>query len=174
MLAVEKKFSTVKATNSVLAGDSSMRRSLDTLARMVGSAVPGATGAFNTFGSVGIKLGSDGTLTLDATKFDAAVTKDPDSVRRLFITDSGSGATGLMKSFTTAIDAMITGTNAPIKSRIAALQRTSTGFDTSAADQQKRVDAYEQQLRKQYAALDEAQSKYSAMSAAIAGITSVI
>ncbi len=166
-------YSTVKATNSVLAGDSSMRRALDTLARMVGSAVPGAAGAFNTLGSVGVKLGSDGTLTLDATKFDAAVTKDPDSVRRLFITDTATGATGIMKSFTTAIDAMITGTNAPIKSRISALQKTSTGFDASAADQQKRVDAYEQQLRKQYAALDEAQSKYSAMSAAIAGITSV-
>ncbi len=166
-------YSTVKATNSVLAGDSSMRRALDGFARMVGSAVPGASGSFATLGSVGVKLAADGTLSFDATKFDAAVVKDPDSVRRLFITDTTSGATGIMKTMSSAVDALITGTKSPIKARIAALQATSTRLDTSAADKQKRVDDYEQQLRKQYAALDAAQSKYSAMSAAISGITNV-
>ena len=166
-------YSTVKATNSVLAGDSSMRRALDGFARMVGSAVPGAGGSFSTLGSVGVKLGADGTLSVDATKFDAAVARDPDSVRRLFITDTTSGATGIMKTISSAVDSLITGAKSPIRSRIAALQATSTSLDTSAANKQKRVDEYEQQLRRQYAALDIAQSKYSAMSAAIAGITTV-
>ena len=166
-------YSTVKAANSVLSGDSSMRRALDGFARMIGSAVPGATGSFNTLGSAGVKLGADGTLSLDATKFDAAVTKDPDSVRRLFITDAASGATGIMKSVADAVDALITGPKSPIKARIAALQATSTRLDASGVGKQKRVDDYEQLLRRQYAALDSAQSKYTAMSAAISGITTI-
>jgi flagellar hook-associated protein 2 len=165
-------YSTVKATNSVLAGESSIRRALDSFGRLMGGAIPGSSGAYTTLGSVGVKLGTNGTLTFDSTLLDTAITNDPNGVRRLFITDTALGATGVMKTMASTIDALVTGSNSPIKARIAALGATSTRLDASAAAKQVRVDAYEQQLRKQYAKLDEAQSRYSSMSAAITSIGS--
>lgn len=165
-------YSTTKATNPVLAGESSIRRALDGFARIMGGEVAGSSGAYTTLGSVGVKLALNGTLTFDSATLDAAITKDPGGVRRLFITDASSGATGVMKSISTAIDGLVTGTKAPIKARIAALGATSTRLDASAVAKQKHVDQYEQQLRKQYAKLDEAMSKYSSMSSTIAGIGS--
>lgn len=160
-------YSGTKATNPVLAGESSIRRALDQFARLVGSAVPGTSGAYTTLGSVGVKLGSNGTLTFDGAKLDAAIVKDPDGVRRLFITDTGLGASGVMKTMATTIDALVTGSTSPIKARIDALAAKSKRLDESRVDKQRNIDRYEQQLRKQFSALDQAMSKYQAMSAAI-------
>lgn len=165
-------YSGTKATNPVLAGDPSMRRTVDTLARIVSSAVPGASGSFTSLGSVGLTLASNGTLSLDSTKFDAAIAKDPDSVRRLFITDTGLGATGIMKTLATTADSFVNGSSSPIKARMDALAALSKNIDESANKKLDAVDAYEQQLKKQFAALDIAMSKYNTMSAAISGIGS--
>jgi flagellar hook-associated protein 2 len=165
-------YSGTKATNPVLAGEPAMRRSVDTLARLVSSAVPGATGAFTSLGSVGLTLSANGTLSLDSTKFDAAVAKDSDGVRRLFITDTALGATGIMKTLATTADGFVNGTTSPIKARIEALATLSKNIDDSANKKLDAVDAYEQQLKKQFAALDIAMSKYNTMSAAISGIGS--
>lgn len=159
-----------KPSNTVLAGDPAIRRSLDSLARIVGSAVPGTTGAYNTLASVGVKLAQNGTLTFDGNAFDTAITKDADGVRKLFITDASLGATGVMKTIASAVDALITGASAPVKSRIDALAATSKRLDDSKAEKQKRVDSYEQQLRKQYSKLDEAMSRYNSMSSAVSSI----
>ena len=163
-------YSGTKAQNSVLAGETSMRRALDSFARILGGAVPGSTGAYTTLGSVGVKLSSSGTLTFDSTKLDSAITKDPDGVRRLFITDAALGATGVMKTIATSIDALVTGASSPIKARITALGATSVRLDASMIAKQKHVDRYEQQLRKQYAKLDETMSRYQSMSSAISNI----
>lgn len=163
-------YGTVKASNSVLAGDSSLRRAADGFARIIGSAVPGASGLYTTVGSVGVTLGTNGLLTFDGAKLDAAIVKDPDGVRRLFVTDPSIGATGIMKTIASSIDTLVTASNSPIKARIAALTASSTRIDTSIAEKQKRLDDYEQQLRKQYAALDSTMSKYSSLSSMISGI----
>ncbi|MDB4943516.1 MAG: Flagellar hook-associated protein FliD [Labilithrix sp.] len=164
-------YSTIKATNAILQGETSIRRALDGFARIVGSAVPGTTGKYTTLGSVGMKLANDGTLSFDSSKFDTAVAADPDGVRKLFVTDPATGSTGVMKSLMTSIDALTTGASSPIKSRIAAFQARSTAIDTSVAEKQKRVDAYEIQLKKQYSQLDQIMSKYSSMSSAINSIS---
>jgi hypothetical protein len=54
-------YSGTKATNPVLAGERSIRSALDQFARIAGSQVPGARGAYTTLGSVGVKLAANGT-----------------------------------------------------------------------------------------------------------------
>ena len=163
-------YSSTKAQNSVLAGEPSIRRALDSFARIMGGAVPGSGGAYTSLGAVGAKLTTNGTLTFDSTMLDTAIAKDSDGVRRLFITDSALGATGVMKTMTSMIDALVTGTTSPIKARIAALGATSVRLDGSMIEKQKHVDAYEQQIRKQYANLDQMMSRYQSMSTAITNI----
>lgn len=165
-------YSGTKATNPVLAGESSIRRSLDQLARIVSSAVPGTSGAYTTLSSVGIKLASNGTLSFDSAKLDAAVAKDPDGVRRLFITDAALGATGVMKTIASMVDGLVTSKTSPIKARIDALAAKSKSIETSVTTKQAQVDRYEQQLKKQFSSLDQIMNKYSSMSSAISGIGS--
>lgn len=163
-------YGATRATNTLLAADTSIRRSMQQITSQVTGLVPGASGTYNTLNSTGLSVSRDGVLSLDAAKFDAALQKDPDSVRRLFVTDTKLGATGVMKSMATAIDALITDSNAPVKSRIATLGKQSTSLSDSRVKLQQRVSNYETQLRQQFLNLDTAMSKYNSMSSALDAI----
>lgn len=163
-------FAGVKAQNPVLAGDPAMRRAVDSFGRLVAAAVPGTSGAYTSLGSVGLKLGANGLLTLDSAKLDAAITKDPAGVRRVFITDAALGATGVMKTIATTAETLVAGASSPIKARINALSASSRRIDDSKVAKQRQVDSYEKQLRKQFSDLDRAMSRYQTMSASIGSI----
>lgn len=161
-----------KASNSVLAGEPALRRSLDQISSLVSGPVTGATGSYRSLASVGLSLTKDGTMSLDGTKLDAALAKDPTAVSRLFVTDTNIGATGLMKTIYDTTSTL-TGTNGLVAARITALSARSKQISKSIDEKQARVDEYETGLKKQFAALDQAMSKYNAMSSALGAITTV-
>jgi flagellar hook-associated protein 2 len=163
-------YGTAKASNSVLAGDSSIRRSLDRLSSLVTGPVSGATGNYKSLSSVGVSLSRDGAMSFDGAKLDAALEKDPDAVRRLFITDSSIGATGLMKTLSDTVTSLISGDGAPVKTRIDALAAQSKRLIDSRAAKEKRVADYQNQLRRQFSDLDIAMSRYQTMSNALGSI----
>jgi flagellar hook-associated protein 2 len=75
-----------------LAGDN-LARSLKTdLTSFIANNIPGtdAGDRFRSLGEVGIKLGTGGALSLDATKFDEALDTDATAVARMFVFDSVS------------------------------------------------------------------------------------
>ncbi|AKU94728.1 Flagellar hook-associated protein FliD [Labilithrix luteola] len=160
-------FGTAKANNSVLAGDNSIRTALHKLGGIVGGLVPGATGSYRTLGAAGVALTKDGTLSFDATKFDAALAADPTTVSRLFVTDAGTGATGLMKTIMDSVTSLVTGSKSPIQARIDSLSAQSKRLDDSKTALQDRLDKYQEQLKKQFAAMDAAVGKYQQMQSAL-------
>lgn len=160
-------FGATKATNAELAADSTIRTALRRVGSLLSSAVPGATGAYTTFMSVGVTAKRDGTLTLDATRFDAAMAADPDGVRKLFVTDATVGATGAMKGLMSTIDGLVTGTSAPLQARADRLSAQSKRLADSKVKMEQRLEDYRAQLQKQFLAMDQAVSKYQAMSASV-------
>jgi flagellar hook-associated protein 2 len=165
-------YGTAKASNSVLAGDTTIRRALDKISSLVTGAVPGATGNYRSFAAVGLATSKDGTMSLDTTKLNDALSKDPNSVARLFVTDTSSGSTGLMKTLGDTLT-QLTSTNGAITTRITALGAQSKSISTSVDQKQKQVDDYEAGLKKQFADLDQAMSKYNSMSSSLNAITNV-
>lgn len=163
-------YGTTKAMSSVLAADPAVRRSLDRISSLVTGFIPGATGDYRSLATAGISLSRDGVMTLDAAKLDKALERDPEAVRRLFVTDAASGATGVMKSLADAIDGLITGQGGVVKSRIESLSKQSQQLVESRAKKEALVKKYEQQLRSQFAALDQAMSRYQTMSTALVGL----
>jgi flagellar hook-associated protein 2 len=153
-------FGGVKSANTVLAADSAIRGALRKIGGFVSGVVPGTTGKYTTMRSVGLKLGQDGTLSFDTTTFDAAMSADAQSVRRLFITDTTTGATGLMKSLMTGIDSLITGTGATLQSRMDALSAQSKRLDDAKTKMQSRLDDYQALLKKQFTNMDQLIAKY--------------
>jgi len=166
-------YGSTKASSSVLAADSSIRRSLDRISAIATGAVANATGDYRSLSAVGISLSRDGVMSLDATKLEAALAKDPESVRRLFMTDAQSGATGMMKTMSDAINDLVAVKDAPVKSRIEALVAQSKRLVESRTKKEERVAAYEQQLRRQFSNLDIAMTRYQSMSGALGSLTNI-
>jgi flagellar hook-associated protein 2 len=163
-------YGTTTAANTQLAGDSAMRRSLDRLSGIATSSVANTRGAYTTLASVGVSLSRDGTMALDTTKFETAMANDPDGVARLFVTDPKSGATGVMKSFSSAVDDLVGTPTSIIKARQAALTTQSQSISSSIDDKNRLLDAYQANLKAQYAGLDSIMSKYQSLATAIDSI----
>lgn len=161
-----------KATNSVLRADPAIRRSLDRIAQIASGQVAGTSANYKSLSSVGISLSRDGIMSFDATKLDAALAKDPGAVQKLFITDSASGATGMMKTLADAVSDLITGDGAAVKNRIDALGRQSRTLVDSRAAKEARVAKYEAQLKRQFSNLDLAMAKYQSMASQISSLSS--
>ena len=164
-------YGTTKAQNSVLAADRGIRRSLDRISSIVTGFVPGGSGDYRSLSTVGIGVSRDGVMSLDADKLEKALTKDPAAVRRLFVTDASSGATGMMKTLADAVDGLITGDAGAVKGRIDALSKQSQRLSESRTKKEEYLKEYEQQLRRQFATLDQAMSRYQSMASALSGLS---
>jgi flagellar hook-associated protein 2 len=162
-------FGTTKASNSVLAADSSMRGALRKIARVITSPVAGATGRYTTLGSVGLATKTDGTLSFDATKLDAALTADPSSVAKLFVKDPALGASGAMSVLMSAVDGLVMGNSSPIQARADSLSSQSRRIATTKTKMDARLADYEQQLKRQFTDMDQAVGRYQSMSTSLSG-----
>ncbi|MBX3186736.1 MAG: flagellar filament capping protein FliD [Labilithrix sp.] len=163
-------FGAQKAQNPLLAADSAVRTALHRLGKLISDAVPGATGSHPNLRSMGLITKADGTLSLDKQKLAAAMSADPDAVRRLFVTDAVTGATGMMSTLMSTVDGLVTKDGGAIKARIAALGAKSKRLATTKTKMEGRLVMYGEQLRKQFSNMDQAVGRYQSMSSAISNM----
>lgn len=78
----------------VLFGDGSVRAIRSSLSRIASSAIAGLT-SDNSLGAIGIKLESDGKLTVDTAKLDDAISNNFDALKRIFADIGTSTSTGI-------------------------------------------------------------------------------
>lgn len=126
-LATLTSYNATKKTAGTLNGDSTMRLISSRLQNMLATVVP-TGGAITTLGDIGIKFGSDGTLTVDSAKLTNALTTDSKSVARLFATTGSAsdslvgytGSTAKTTAGTYALSVSQLGTNGALASSAAA------------------------------------------------------
>lgn len=161
-----------KAANDQLAADPTVRGMMDRLSRLMSAPIAATTGKYTSLMSVGVSSTKDGTLRFDATAFDTAITADPTSVARLFTKDSSLGSTGAFDAFKKAIDALNSGQTAPMVARVTSLQKRSVRLQDSADAMERRLTAYQDQLRKQFSDLETIVSKYKSQGSSIGSSSS--
>ena len=103
--AANTLFGTIKAYSSfdkttyatgVLFGDSLAGQAKDSVRSLLFSDTPGITGSLRNLASVGMGLDTDGNVTLDDAKFQAALDKDPAGVQAL-LQSIGTGSNSSIK-----------------------------------------------------------------------------
>lgn len=71
-------------TGGVLQGDSTLRGIENQMRRMISEVVPGMDGAYRALTDLGIRTQADGSLSLDESRMNKALSEDFDGVARLF------------------------------------------------------------------------------------------
>ena len=163
---------TLKPTNSLLAGDSSIRSAFDRVARTLSQTVTGATGRYTTLGSVGVKSNREGRLEFDEVAFGQALSADPSGVAKIFVTDPSAGTTGALTPLMNAIDQVAVNSNSTLKNRVDSLGSASTRLSRDADALERRLSIIEQQLQQRFTMLETLVSQVKAQGNSLAGITS--
>ncbi len=152
-----------------MAGDST----LQSLQRRLSGVVSGGydhDGGTVSLGAVGIKLANDGGLSIDATKFEAAMESDPTALSSLLAGDGETSLTALLKDVVTNYTESGTGI---LRTKQSSLNDRLEGYDDQIERIENRASRLETRLRTSYASLDsnitELNSQLNAITAAFFG-----
>jgi flagellar hook-associated protein 2 len=139
------------------------------------------TEGYTTLGLVGIDVENDGTLSIDSTKLDEKITANVAALADLFTDDDGDGAdTGVAARLVETVDALVdrgVGPNGEtLKSLFGAksesLSDVIADLDRRIADEEFRLDKYEEALRLKYANLENLMASLQSQSSALGALYS--
>ena len=147
-----------QVTAGVLANDGDAEDISATLRRTVFSEISGLDGTLSHLAELGIQTnGNDNSLKLsDATKLDAVLTTDLNSVKELFADETH----GIAVSLASYLDRAI-GEKGTLLAKQDGLTKQVSGIDTQIADMEKLVLANKQRMLDSFAAMETAQQKIS-------------
>ena len=162
----------VDAAKGALKGDSTLGAVLSAMRGAVSSEVTGADSALNLLSQVGVSTGAStgsgvldkdaisGRLKFDEKAFDEAYASNPTKVRQLL---GGSGVEAFGQSFAALID-NYSAASGVLKERLAqsdaAIQAVKDGLERF----DKRLEARQSYLQRQFAAMESAMSKSQSLS----------
>jgi flagellar hook-associated protein 2 len=139
---LHKKGGTLEASNTVLTIGAQLQGVFNTAINLPGN-------DFNYLAQIGISIQKDGTLALNGSDFNAALTNKLDKVIALF-TDPGQG---FAQRLYTELDNLLQ-TNGVLDAATQGLNATISDIEARKDQLSVRLDRMEQRLRAQFAALD--------------------
>jgi flagellar hook-associated protein 2 len=152
-----------------LSGDSTLR-SLQTTLRSLAQRVTGnGDSKYNTLASIGVASARDGTLSIDATKYNAAVAADYEGVSSLLA--GRTDGNGAMSAIATGLD-QYTSADGALRTKIDGITNRNKRIDTQIGAMQGRIDKYEEMLNKQYSALEQTMAGLQSQGTALSSIIS--
>jgi flagellar hook-associated protein 2 len=154
------KYDAASKSAGALQGDSMFNGFASQLRGITASTVQGLAGDHTSLASIGITASRTGELTLDATKFQAALAADPAAVQKVFGRDDGVegvGATdGLARRIRAAADSFSTDT---LASRLNGYTATIKRYNDKISDLEQLMTLREERYKKQFQAMESAVSK---------------
>jgi len=171
LLVDQTKYDAASKTAGPLQGDSSVVGIQSQIRSALRDTVTGGT--LSSLSDAGLSVQRDGSLKLDANRFQA-VAADPTQLAALFSATGTSAANkGLMVRLRDLGDRLM-GTDGPVTSATSTWQSRKTSNQKRQDSMQVRLDALEKRLLRQYSALDAklvtAQQSTAQLQSALAGL----
>ncbi len=155
-------------TASVLTGDSPTRDMIGNLQSILGSQWSTTGTGPSWLAQIGVSVNTDGTLVLDSTKFQAALTANPTGVSSMFT----AGGTGAAQGFAVQVGNAVTqliGSNGALGSAQENLQAQITYMNSQQAILKASLAQTQAALTQEYSALNAEISTGQAQQASLAG-----
>jgi len=152
-----------KGTNTLF-GDSSLQALQRRLSTVMTSAYAHGTGTVSAK-QLGISMGRDGSLTVDAAKLEASIASDPTAVEDLISGGLSAALAGLADEYTAASTGTLSVKQDSIRTQL-------TGFDKQIDRIEDAANALGDRLRKQFAALEELMTTLNSQSTYLTSLMS--
>jgi len=132
-----------------LLGDSMLRGIEEALRRELQKTSSTATAPYNTLNAIGIRIGADGTYSIDETKLSAALSADFDGVGRMF-----GGTDGVATRVWEQLDRVLR-SDGQVASRTTSLQKSQRDITTDTTALDARMASVATRYRTQFIAMDK-------------------
>ena len=165
---IQNNVSSTTGQRGPLANDSVLRQTLADTRDVLLSANNNG-GKYKYLSEIGVTVDQTGNLQFDQTAYTAAITDNPDDVKKLFQgVDNVKGVFGNLKDKLQNLD----GTDGMIKDARDSIKTTLQGISDRITATQLRLDMRKAELQKEYAAADQAISKLNSMTGQLSSLGS--
>lgn len=149
--SINSQFSYSASTNSagVLSGDSSVRMVQDTLLSLMSFSMS-SNGSINSLQSLGIGMNDDGTLSIDSSQLNTALTSNFSDLVNFFQSGTGSFGTEL----STTMMSLNSPSKGPLSLDLQGIQQTNQDLTNQINDFEANLTAQEQSLTAQYSQIN--------------------
>ncbi len=141
----------VAKKGGIFLGDGAARTTISSLRQALASDVAGLT-IYSSVGQIGFQTERDGTIKIDDAKLDAALSTNYTAVRTLFINQTT--ITGVAQRISAAVDRLDDVESGSVSGRKDGLTEEITRLSDDIKRKEDALGAFEDRLRRQYAALD--------------------
>lgn len=131
--------------SAILQGDAAVRTIQNQMRNLLNTPQSGATGAYKTLSQIGVSFQKDGSLAIDSSKLQSAISSDVAGVSSL-VAATGKSADALLDS--------VLGSAGSIAARSDGINRTIKSLDNQRETLNRRLLGIEQRYRTQFSALD--------------------
>ncbi len=160
-------FDATSNSASVLTGDSATRNVVGSLQSLIDSQWQTTGTGPSYLAQIGVSINTDGTLALDSTKFQSALSANPSGVAAMFTTATGTGsAQGFAVQMANAAQQLV-GSQGPLGSAQASLQAQVLYMNNKQASMQASLNQTQAALTKEYSALNAEISQAQAQQASL-------
>jgi len=164
-LAEQTKYDAASKSGGPLQGDA-VANGLTTQLRGILNSASGASSIYARLSDLGLQSQRDGTLTINQTKLDNAVDKNPEELRKVFANSDTDGIdpdnNGFARRFA-ALAGKVLAVDGTVNTRTQSLQKQ---ISKNSAEQDRisdRADLFQKRLIAQYTALDSNVAKLNAL-----------
>lgn len=144
------------------------------------SVVQADTEGYSTLGLVGLKVQKDGTILIDDAKLDEKITANVGALSNLFTDDDGAlpGDSGLAARLDDAIGSLVDrgigpngeGLKSVFGAKNESLTNMITELDKRIAEEETRLDKYEETMRARFANLENVMAQLNSQSSALGAL----
>lgn len=155
-------------TAGTLQGDSTISSLGGQLRGIAGAAVSGLGGQYDSLAQIGITSARDGTMSLDASKLNAALAADPAAVAAVFGRDDGVTGAAATDGIARQIQAFAdTFSSQTLSSRLTGFTSSLKRLDDKIAGLESVMTLREQRLKAQFTAMETAVAQFQAQGASL-------
>jgi flagellar hook-associated protein 2 len=144
--------------NKTLGGDSAVRALQGTLMGLV-SNISNPGSAVRSLADLGLKTGTDATLSIDSTRLEKALATDPNAVNELF----QQATTGVSDKVTQIVEGYTNSSDGILVSKSKSYDRSIKQIGTQIDSLQLRLEAYKTKLINQFSAMEKIVSGFKSI-----------
>jgi flagellar capping protein FliD len=164
--ATNTSFNAEEGISGALVGDSTARRVMDGLSRLVTSEAPVVGSAFTALSQLGIATDRDGSLSLDTDKLKQRLGEDLEGVQALLTDDAGP--MGVLR--TTIDEVYVDPAKGTLASRKDSIEENISDLELRIERQQVRLEEYVAFMREKFTAMEVAMSQFEGTGQYLAGL----
>lgn len=153
-ISANTKYNSVSKVAGPLMGEMAVNTVSSGLVSLLGNAVSGLTGTFTSLSRVGITNQKDGTLSMSATKMDAAMGADFQGVVDLFSKNLTTGTEGVAYKIQAKIDQWMSSAGGAVATRKTGLSDAIRRLAGQMSEKESAVVVYEKALKEKYSRME--------------------